>query len=66
MGAAQERGEGGEGGEGGAEHSGEEAATQYGLIRLRRGSRRPRIALTATELIGPDDGIMDQPFSRYC
>ena len=29
-------------------------------------SRRSRIALTATKLIGPDDGIMDQPFSRYC
>ena len=28
-------------------------------------SRRPRIALTATKLIRPDDGIMDQPFSRY-
>ena len=27
--------------------------------------RRPRIALTATVLIRPDDGIMDQPFSRY-
>ena len=29
-------------------------------------SRRPRIALTAPELIRLDDGIMDQPFSRYC
>ena len=29
-------------------------------------SRRSRIALTATVLIRPDDGIMDQPFSRYC
>ena len=27
--------------------------------------RRSRIALTASELIRPDDGIMDQPFSRY-
>ena len=28
--------------------------------------RRPSIALTAPELIRLDDGIMDQPFSRYC